>query len=141
MLLTIKETAKKLNLTEYTIRFYTDKGLVPSVQRGANNQRLFDQESLNWLQGSHYLRQTGMSIANVKNYVDLCLEGNQTVPERYQLIQQQQIKAKQQLKEDQEKLAFLEGKAKLYENILNEPNKDILNPGTWQSKKQASKTS
>jgi len=95
MYLTIKETAKKLNLTEHTIRFYTDKGLVPSVQRGANNQRLFDQESLNWLQGSHYLRQTGMSIADVKNYVDLCLKGNQTVPERYQLIKEQQVKAKQ----------------------------------------------
>lgn len=141
MLLTIKETAKKLNLTEHTIRFYTDKGLVPSVQRGANNQRLFDQESLNWLQGSYYLRQTGMSIADVKNYVDLCLKGNQTVPERYQLIKEQQVKAKQQLKEDKEKLAFLEGKAKLYENILDEPNKDILNPGTWQSKKQDSKIS
>lgn len=141
MYLTIKEAAKKLNLTKHTIRFYTDKGLVPSVQRGANNQRLFDQESLNWLQGSHYLRQTGMSIADVKNYVDLCLKGNQTVPERYQLIKKQQVKAKQQLKEDQERLVFLEGKAKLYENILNEPTTDILNPGTWQSKKQVSKIS
>ena len=82
-----------------------------------------------------------MSIADVKNYVDLCLKGNQTVLERYQLIKEQQVKAKQQLKEDQEKLAFLEGKAKLYENILDEPNKDILNPGTWQSKKQDSKIS
>ena len=51
MYLTIKATAQNINLTQYTISFYTDKGLVPSVQRGANNQRLFDQESLNWLQG------------------------------------------------------------------------------------------
>ena len=34
---TVKEAAKQLGFTEHTIRFYTDKGLVPSVIRDKNN--------------------------------------------------------------------------------------------------------
>lgn len=30
---TVKDVAKLLDLTEHTVRFYTDKGLVPSLQR------------------------------------------------------------------------------------------------------------
>lgn len=37
---TVKEVAKLLGLTEHTIRYYTDKGLVPTIQRDKNNIRL-----------------------------------------------------------------------------------------------------
>lgn len=39
---TVKEVAKCLNLTEHTIRYYTDKGLVPSIKRDKNNTRIFN---------------------------------------------------------------------------------------------------
>ncbi|EPZ40685.1 MerR family DNA-binding transcriptional regulator [Alicyclobacillus acidoterrestris] len=47
---TVKKVTKMLDLTEHTVRYYTDKGLVPSVQRDINNNRLFDDESLIGLQ-------------------------------------------------------------------------------------------
>ena len=53
---TVKDVSKMLDLTEHTVRFYTDKGLVPSVKRDKNNIRLFDEESINWLTGVKYLR-------------------------------------------------------------------------------------
>jgi DNA-binding transcriptional MerR regulator len=40
---TVKEVAQKTNLTVHTIRFYTDKGLIPNVQRNKNNARLFEE--------------------------------------------------------------------------------------------------
>ncbi|MDP9576640.1 UNVERIFIED_ORG: DNA-binding transcriptional MerR regulator [Bacillus sp. 1751] len=75
---TVKDVAKLLDITEHTVRFYTDKGLVPSVQRDKNNIRLFDQESINWLTGVKYLKQCGMTVEDIKTYVDLCLEGGST---------------------------------------------------------------
>ncbi len=54
---TVKEVAKLLDLTEHTVRYYTDKGLVPSLQRDKNNNRLFDQQSINWLRGAKHLKQ------------------------------------------------------------------------------------
>lgn len=63
---TVKDVAKLLDITEHTVRFYTDKGLVPSVQRDKNNIRLFDQESINWLTGVKYLKQCGMTVEDIK---------------------------------------------------------------------------
>ncbi|WP_288011076.1 MerR family transcriptional regulator, partial [Kyrpidia sp.] len=48
----MKEVARLLGLTEHTVRFYTDKGLVPNVQRDSHNNRLFDDQSLDWLTGA-----------------------------------------------------------------------------------------
>ena len=70
---TVKEAAALLGLTEHTVRYYTDKGLVPSVKRDKNNNRLFDEESMNWLTGVKYLKQCGMSIETIREYVRLCL--------------------------------------------------------------------
>ncbi|WP_372587257.1 MerR family transcriptional regulator [Priestia megaterium] len=43
-----------------------------------NNIRLFDQESINWLTGVKYLKQCGMTVEDIKTYVDLCLKGGST---------------------------------------------------------------
>ena len=59
---TVKEAAKQLGFTEHTIRFYTDKGLVPSVIRDKNNCRLFTEESMNWLIGIKHLKECGMTL-------------------------------------------------------------------------------
>jgi DNA-binding transcriptional MerR regulator len=83
---TVQDAALITGLTEHAVRFYTDKGLVPSVQRNKNNIRLFDEESINWLYGVKCLKQTGLPIENIKTYVDLCLEGDSTVPQRFALM-------------------------------------------------------
>nr|WP_319941496.1 MerR family transcriptional regulator [Metabacillus sediminilitoris] len=49
---TVKEVAKLLELTDHTVRFYTDKGLVPNLKRDKNNNRLFDDDSIKWLIGA-----------------------------------------------------------------------------------------
>ena len=67
---TVKEAAKQLGFTEHTIRFYTDKGLVPSVIRDKNNCRLFTEESMNWLIGIKHLKECGMTLdAIISNFV------------------------------------------------------------------------
>ncbi len=76
---TVKEAALMTGLTEHAVRFYTDKGLVPSLQRNENNIRLFDAESINWLYGVKCLKQSGMPIEIIKMYVDLCLEGDSLI--------------------------------------------------------------
>ena len=48
MYYTLKEICKMSGMTEHTIRYYTDKGLLPCRRDGAN-RRIFDDDSLNWL--------------------------------------------------------------------------------------------
>jgi len=126
---TVKEVAKLLDLTEHTVRYYTDKGLVPSVQRDKNNNRLFDDESINWLRGIKYLKQCGMSVKDIKTYVDLCLEGDSTIHERYEIILKQKAVALAQLEEAKRRVKYLEDKANHYLDIINHVIPDDTNPG------------
>lgn len=123
-----------MGLTEHTIRFYTDKGLVPSVTRDRNNNRLFDEESINWLTGVKYLKECGMSIEAIKDYVDLCLEGNSTIEQRYQIVLSQKAAAEEQLRSAQERIEYLNAKTAFYQDIMEHNKPDFMNPGTWQTK-------
>ena len=127
----VKETAEIVGLTEHTIRFYTDKGLVPNVTRDRNNNRLFDEESINWLTGVKYLKECGMSIEAIKDYVDLCLEGNSTIEQRYQIVLRQKTVAEEQLRSAQERIEYLNARIAFYQDIMEHNKPDFMNPGTW----------
>ncbi|WP_371364628.1 putative HTH-type transcriptional regulator [Sporomusa rhizae] len=124
---TVKEVAQKLNLTEHTIRFYTDKGLVPNIQRDKYNNRLFDEESLNWLIRVKYLKDCGMSIKDVKHFVDLYLDGDSSILLRYEIILKYKEIAQEQLEEATRRVEFMEKKAKRYREIINQVISDDTN--------------
>jgi Predicted transcriptional regulators len=124
---TVKEVAQKINLTEHTIRFYTDKGLVPNIQRDKYNNRLFDEESLNWLIRVKYLKDCGMSIKDIKHFVDLYLEGDSSIPLRYEIILKYKEIAREQLEEATRRVEFMEGKAKRYREVINQVVSDDTN--------------
>lgn len=128
---TVKEAAQITGLTEHAVRFYTDKGLVPSVQRNQNNIRMFDGESINWLHGVKCLKQSGMPIEVIKMYVDYCLEGDSTIPQRYALMMKHKEAALIKLEEAKQHVAHLEQKTVLYQAILEHRSPDTTNPGNW----------
>lgn len=47
---------KQSDLTIHTVRHYCDMGLVPNLMHDKNGSRIFDEESLHWLQGAKFLR-------------------------------------------------------------------------------------
>lgn len=124
---TVKEVAQKINLTEHTIRFYTDKGLVPNIQRDKYNNRLFDKESLNWLIRVKYLKDCGMSIKDIKHFVDLYLEGDSSILLRYEIILKYKEIAREQLEEATRRVEFMEKKAKRYREVINQVISDDTN--------------
>ncbi|MEJ8305451.1 MerR family transcriptional regulator [Saccharibacillus sacchari] len=129
---TVKEAARITGLTEHAIRFYTDKGLVPTVQRSEHNVRLFDEQSINWLFGVRCLKQSGMPIEAIKTYIDLCLQGDSTIPERGAMMKKYGEAARLQLEEAKRHVEHLEEKMALYAEILDGKVPDTTNPGTWE---------
>ncbi|WP_059049752.1 MerR family transcriptional regulator [Paenibacillus senegalimassiliensis] len=133
---TVQDAALMTGLTEHAVRFYTDKGLVPSVQRNKNNIRLFDEESINWLYGVKCLKQTGLPIENIKTYVDLCLEGDSTVPQRFAMMMEYREAALVQLEEAKQRVAHLEEKARQYQAIMEGSMPDTTNPAKWETHRE-----
>lgn len=130
---TVKQIAELLGMTEHTVRYYTDMGLVPSLQRDKNGNRLFDEQSKNWLIGVRNLRGSGMSVQAVKDYVDLCLEGESTIETRYGIILEQKEKVEEQLRAMQEQYEYIANKAEWYLDIMNHRIPDNSNPGEWST--------
>lgn len=113
-MLTIGEVAKQVGLNIGAIRFYERKGLLEPVARSEQNIRLYTENELNWLMFIKCLRDTGMSVEDIKRYYDQVQEGTSTLPERTMLVEKQKQKLLNDIKEKQAQLVLLEEKLERY---------------------------
>jgi len=129
---TIKEFANKFNVSEHTVRYYTDIGLLP-CKRDKNNRRVFDEVSENWMQGIICLKSCGTSIEDIKEYCRLCLleENEENLKARYQIILNQRKEAYKKIEEAKATAKFMDDKVKHYEDILSGIVPDDSNPNNW----------
>ena len=125
---TIKEVADKMDVSEHTLRFWAKSGFFPFVKRDHNNIRQFSEDDLAWVKIVKCLRSVGTENKAIKRYIDLCVKGDSTIPERYGIIQATKLKALQQMEELQKQLDLLEFKEKFYQNLIKNNLKDSWNP-------------
>ena len=128
----MKQFAEMFHTTEHTIRYYTDINLLP-CQRDQGNRRIFNEESVNWMQGIACLKGCGASIADMKEYCDLCRlpESRETLYARYQIILRQRERAYQRIEEAKATAAYMDEKVQHYEQILSGLLPDDSNPEHW----------
>ena len=126
---TVKDVAKIMNISAHTVRYYDNEGLIPFVSRTESNIRMFSDYDISWFRIIHCLRATDLSISNVKKYIDLCLKGDKTIPQRAEIIFAQEKKLKDNLKNLQSQMKILQKKKKYYTELLKKKtNNDICNP-------------
>lgn len=122
--MTIKEVAERCGESEHTIRYYCKAGLFPFTTRDKNNVRRFTEQDMEGVSIVLCLRDTGMSLAEIKHYMDLCKEGISTLPERLGIIQDQKRKAYEELAEFQRKVDHLEQKEQFYLRAIETGTED-----------------
>ena len=83
----ISEAAKVSGLSADTIRFYEKSGLLAPIPRDASGHRNFAPADMEWLDVISKLRTTGMPMKDMQRFAALCAEGDDTVPQRYDLLQ------------------------------------------------------
>ncbi|MCR6545982.1 MerR family transcriptional regulator [Dehalobacterium formicoaceticum] len=115
MLYTVGEMAKKLNVAPSTLRYYDKEGLLPFVERSGGGIRMFKDEDFEWLSTIECLKKAGMSIKDIKFFIDWCIEGDSTIEQRLTLIDKQRESVLNQIKQMQETLNMLEYKHWYYE--------------------------
>ncbi len=125
---TIKEVADKMDISEHTLRFWAKSNFFPFVKRDKNNIRIFSEDDLAWVRIVKCLRSVGTENKAIKRYIDLCIIGDSTISERYEIIQNTKQKALQQMKELQNQLDLLEYKEKFYQNLIENNLEDSWNP-------------
>jgi len=125
---TVKEAAEKTEVSEHTLRFWCKSGFFPFLTRDKNNVRIFSEKDLNWVKLVKCLRAVGTENKLIKKYIDLCLIGDSTIRDRYEIILQTKQKALQQMEELKKQLEMLDYKENLYKNLIASKQKDTCNP-------------
>ena len=125
---TIKDVAEKMDVSEHTLRFWAKSGFFPFIKRNENNIRIFSENDLEWVRIVKCLRSVGTENKAIKRYIDLCIKGDSTIPERYGIIHSTKIKAQQQMEELQKQLDLLNFKESFYQNLIKNNLKDTWNP-------------
>ena len=119
MIYTMMQVCKEANLTYQALKFYCNEGLVPNVKRDKNNRRIFDEKDLKWIQDLVCLKKCGMSIQEMKAYLDLCLAGQSTIPKRKEMLTQKQEALRHSIRELEASVAYIDWKQNFYDEVLS----------------------
>lgn len=111
----ISETAAMLNLTPSALRYYEKEGLVPFVERTKGGKRFYLEENMDWLRIVDCLKSSGMPIKEIRNFIELSLQGDSTIEQRFECICGQIENVKEQIRELEKHLELLQYKKWYYE--------------------------
>ena len=115
----MKETCEQVGMSYQTLKFYCNEGLIPNVQRDKNNYRIFDENNINWIKSLVCLKKCGMSIDEMKAYLNLCLQGESSIPERKIMLNKKRKDLELKKKEIEDSLSFIDWKQNFYDDVLN----------------------
>lgn len=115
MYYTVGEMAKRLGVAPSTLRYYDKEGLLPYVERSSGGIRMFKEEDFERLYMIECLKKTGLSIKQIKSFIDWCTEGDSTIEQRLELMRQQKHAVEEQIAQMQKTLGVLDYKCWYYE--------------------------
>ena len=99
MVYTVGEMAQRLGVPASTLRYYDKEGLLPFVERSPGGIRMFRDADLEWLQVISCMKKAGMSIRDIRRYIQLAMQGNDTIDTRLQMFTHQREVLEQQIAE------------------------------------------
>ena len=115
----MKEACTLTNMTYETLKFYCNEGLVPNVKRDKRNYRIFDEHDIKWIQSLNCLKNCGMSISEMKEYLALCLEGKDSIPQRKVMLAAKRETLLQSISKLQDAVAYIDWKQNFYDDVLS----------------------
>ncbi len=116
---TMMQVCRELNMTYQTLKFYCNEGLVPNVKRDENNRRIFDERDVKWIKNLSCLKKCGFSIKEMKEYLELCLQGEKTIQQRKEMLSKKQAALRDTIQELEDSIAYIDWKQNFYNEVLD----------------------
>ena len=111
----ISEAAAESGLGVDTIRYYEAEGRVPKVVRGADGQRAFSPENVEWLTLLYWLRETGMPMRVMRQFAALYAKGDGTIAQRKAILLEHADRLDQRRRDLDRCATILNRKLEIYE--------------------------
>ncbi|WP_299446799.1 MerR family transcriptional regulator [uncultured Phascolarctobacterium sp.] len=114
MFYTIGEMAKIVNVPPSTLRYYDKEGLLPFVERTDGGIRMFKESDYEGLCIINCLKNSGMPLKDIKNFMQMVSQGDASIESRLELIEKQRERVLQDLEKIQQLLKILDYKVWYY---------------------------
>ena len=96
--MTIKEVSEQLGLTQDTLRYYEKVGMIPPVTRTKGGIRDYKEGDIAWVKLATCMRNAGLPVKVMIDYLGLYKQGDSTIQERCNLLKEQREKLLEQKK-------------------------------------------
>ncbi|ADL68414.1 transcriptional regulator, MerR family [Thermoanaerobacterium thermosaccharolyticum DSM 571] len=123
--MTIAEVSEKYDISQDTLRYYERIGLIPPVNRNKSGNRDYTEEDCKWVEFIKCMRNAGLSIEVLIEYVALVAQGDETIEARKELLIEQRNHLIKKIEDMNETLERLNYKIEVYEGLLVEKEKEL----------------
>ena len=118
MIYTMMQACKETGMTYQGLKFYCNEGLIPNVKRDERNRRIFNERDIAWIKSLTCLKNCGMGIAEMKEYTQLCLEGEKTIPQRKIILSKKRERLLENIEALNASVEYIDKKQKFYDEVL-----------------------
>ncbi|URJ47461.1 MerR family transcriptional regulator [Paenibacillus polymyxa] len=122
----IAEVSKKFELSQDTLRYYERIGLIPRVNRNKSGIRDYTEEDCRWVEYIKCMRDVGLPIEILIEYVRLFQQGDETVNARKELLIEQRKQLIAKMKDMENVLERMDYKITSYEQTIGEKEKHLI---------------
>jgi MerR family transcriptional regulator, aldehyde-responsive regulator len=118
IIMMISEVSEKLGISPDTLRYYERIGLIPPINRNKSGLRDYTEQDCRWIQVILFMRDAGMSIELLLEYVKMVHQGDETMQTRKELLIEQRNQLVARIDELKRTLRLLNGKIDSYEHSV-----------------------
>lgn len=122
---TIGQVAEMFGLPISTLRYYDKQGLFPRMQRVSGIRR-FSETEIEALRVIECLKKAGMEIKDIRQFMDWCVEGAATYPQRKALLEEQKAHVEEEIERMNRTLDMLKYKCWYYTQAIKDGGEDAI---------------
>lgn len=118
----IHDVEKMYDIPSSTLRFYEKEGILPRIDRSSNGRRIYKAEELEWLELVMALKDTGMALDTIKDYLSMYYSGDKTLEQRRRTLTDHKQHVENQLAMTLKHLEKINRKITLYDLLILKKN-------------------
>lgn len=122
---TIGQVSQMFNIPISTLRYYDKEGFFPNLKRLSGIRR-FGEQDIEALKVIECLKESGLELKDVKQFIKWATKGSSTYKNRKELFEKRKIAVKQEIKKLQKTLNILEYKCWYYDKAIKDGTEDKI---------------
>ena len=121
----ISEVSEKTGVSVDTLRYYEKAGLIPAISRNGSGVRDYTEADLRWVEFVKCMRNAGLPIEVLAQYVGLVMQGDDTIAIRKAILEEQRDLLAERIKAMQQTMLYLDYKIRVYEAVILKTEKAL----------------